>query len=444
MRYALLSRATQGFSPKLRIGSGATSTVFRGTIMRGLEPALLVRWNIEADLLIAVKRLSLGDGATPEALRELRRRFDAEVSVLRAYEHPRIVRVLSHGVCDDVSSRMPFAIAFEYLDGGSLDHWLRGPEGEAPRRELSRGEPLPASVLLEIAIGAGAGLAFLHGSREPGAAGGGGSLAPVLHRDVKSANVGLVLQGDRLFAKILDCGLAKVVGPAATGVSFTCGLAGTRGYMAPELVRVEYTTASEIYSFGVVLLELLTGRCVGCNTVHDVRRGAAVGEDRSSSGRVAYVAALADIVWPRAAAEGLAKLVLDCSEEESAGRPADMGIVLARLRDLRGLVESVPTVAVLCCVSCKEKMAESDCIRAASGSIVCFGCVCAPGLARLADELKLVRADLIENTRLAVLALRCARRALFCLQRACSRAADTNEVVQQGAGDVGRLPERGT
>jgi serine/threonine protein kinase len=414
VRYALLSRATEGFAPKLQIGSGATGSVFRGTVsMRGPEPALLVGWNMEADLQIAVKQLSLGDGATPEARRELRRRFDAEVSVLRMYEHPRVVRVLSHGVCSDVSSRKPFVIAFEYLDGGSLDHWLRGPKGEAPRRTFSRGGgSLPAPMLLDIAIGAGVGLAFLHGSREPGGAGGGGgSLAPVLHRDVKSANVGLALQGDQMFAKILDCGLAKVVvGPAATGVSFTCGLAGTRGYMAPELVRVEYTTASEIYSFGVVLLELLTGRCVSHDTVYNVRR-AAMDEKHRRSRVVADVVSLADKeVWPSAAAEELAKLVLDCSEEDPADRPADMGIVLARLRVLRGLFDSELTVAVMCCVTCKEKKAESDCIRAASGALVCFGCVCRPGLDRLSAELQHVRADVIENTRLAVLALRCARR----------------------------------
>ena len=99
---------------------------------------------------------------------------------------------------------------------------------------------------VDAMLGAGAGLAYLHGRRE---AGDGGPDVPVVHRDVKSANIGLAVQGDGLYAKLYDCGLAMQAAGAGGGggaVSFTGGLAaGTAAYMAPEVVHGSRVLAND-------------------------------------------------------------------------------------------------------------------------------------------------------------------------------------------------------
>ena len=174
----------------------------------------------------------------------------------------------------------------ELLEEGSLGDWLRGPLGEPAKK----GPPLSPLERVDIALGAAAGLAFLHGNTEEGEGGGEVSGGPVLHRDVKSSNIGLTRVGGgvgggggggALYAKLLDCGLAKAVKPdvaLAAGVSVTQGLAGTPGYTAPEVAtRGRYTAQSEVYSLGVVLLELLLGQRAGLNTAADAEKAARKG-----------------------------------------------------------------------------------------------------------------------------------------------------------------------
>lgn len=340
---------------------GATGQVFIGTLGREL---------------IAVKRLKTA-GVIDRT--DLRRRFDEEVRVLSRVVHPRVVRLLGHGVCADSRSDVPFAIAQEYLEGGVLADWLRGRDGSSPARAWRGGSGLPALLRLDISIGAGVGLAYLHGHREPGER---GSAAPVMHCDVKSANVGLAMAGDILYAKILDCGLAKAIkgNDTSLGVSSTSGFAGTPGYMADEVARLEYTIASEVFSFGVVLLEVLTGQCVNADTVYNARE---VGED----GGVAAVAELADRgVWPLVAADALAALVFDCIAARPACRPSGMGSVLDRLRAMRSLVATPPPV-LLRCASCDEDVPAYSGSVTSGGGFVCFGCMLAPASARLSVML---------------------------------------------------------
>ena len=369
--YDRLAAATGGFAADRRIGVGATGEVYRGDLCG--EP-------------IAVKRLKLPVGGAAADRVDLRRRFEAEVRALSRFGHPRIVRLLCHGVCRDGAAAAPFVIALEYLEGGSLADWLRGRDGAPPARAWPGGRGLPALLRLDIAIGAGVGLAYLHGLREPteggggGGGGGGSGSSRVLHRDVKSANVGLALMGDAAYAKILDCGLAKALrgdDPAA-GVSFTAGLAGTPGYMADEVARLQYTVASEVFSFGVVLFELFTGQCVQPTSVFAAREVCEDAREASrnwfrdgSAAAVACMAGSADAgVWPPAAAIDLAAIILDCVASKPTARPAAMGPVLDRLRALRERVVAAPPALVPCAVCGDVGRAEAG----RDGRAACVGC----------------------------------------------------------------------
>jgi serine/threonine protein kinase len=188
-----------------------------------------------------------------------------------------------------------------------------------------------------------------------------------LHRDIKSANIGLGLEpadGGSPYSKILDCGLAKAVGgggaaaAAAAGVSFTGGLvAGTAGYMAPEVANAKYTVQSEVFSFGVVLLEVFTGRRIGPSTATEVRESA---EDDG----IESVVALGEAgVWPLPAAQALAALIVDCLQVREKKRPPGVAAVVARLQEVRASVDVAVVAPLVPCCVCFEDVAEGLTVR---------------------------------------------------------------------------------
>jgi serine/threonine protein kinase len=177
---------------KTLLGRGATGEVYLGKLH---------------DVPIAVKRLRAPEGASAVVLEALRRRFRAELATLTAFQHPRIVRLLH--TCEATGEpEHPFVLVFELLEGGSLADRLRDKDGGAAKR----GPALSALQRVDAALGIAHGLKYLHGLREAGEGGGG---APVVHRDVKSANVGFsLLSGGgaggggadgELYAKLIDC-----------------------------------------------------------------------------------------------------------------------------------------------------------------------------------------------------------------------------------------------
>ena len=184
---AALTAATNSYTTLL--GAGATGEVFQGRALDGTP--------------LAVKRLKAPKGAPPELLEALRARFRAELATLSAFRHPRIVRLLH--TCEATGEpEHPFVLVFELLEGGSLADRLRDKNGGAARR----GPALTALQRVDAALGVAHGLKYLHGLREAGEGAGG---APVVHRDVKSANVGFSLigggagAGSELYAKLIDC-----------------------------------------------------------------------------------------------------------------------------------------------------------------------------------------------------------------------------------------------
>ncbi|KAM6583285.1 hypothetical protein CsatB_010287 [Cannabis sativa] len=176
----------------------------------------------------------------------LEQEFLAEVKILTSIRHSNIVKLIG---C--ISSESSTLLVYEYMENRSLDRWLY-----SKNREIT--SPVPGSVTvhhlvldwpkrLKIAIGAAQGICYMHHDCVP----------PVIHRDIKSSNI--LLDSD-FNPKIADFGVAKCL--ARQGELATMStVAGSFGYIAPEY---SYTTRVnekiDVYSFGIVLLELATGR----------------------------------------------------------------------------------------------------------------------------------------------------------------------------------------
>lgn len=208
-----LATATRGFKEANLIGEGGFGKVFKGRLSTGE--------------LVAVKQLS-HDG------RQGFQEFVTEVLMLSLLHHSNLVKLI--GYCTDGDQRL---LVYEYMPMGSLeDHLFDLPQDK---------EPLSWSSRMKIAVGAARGLEYLHCKADP----------PVIYRDLKSANI--LLDSD-FSPKLSDFGLAKL-GPVGDNTHVSTRVMGTYGYCAPEYAMSgKLTLKSDIYSFGVVLLELITGR----------------------------------------------------------------------------------------------------------------------------------------------------------------------------------------
>ncbi|GLJ16827.1 hypothetical protein SUGI_0289930 [Cryptomeria japonica] len=208
--YEDLAIATNGFAPQNVLGEGGFGCVYKGYL--------------EGGKVVAVKQLKIGGG-------QGEREFRAEVEIISRVHHRHLVSLVGYCIAD--SQRL---LVYEYVPNGTLEYHLHG-----------RGRPvMDWPTRLRIAIGAARGIAYLHEDCHP----------RIIHRDIKSANI---LLDDRFEAQVSDFGLAKLALDAHTHV--TTRVMGTFGYMAPEYASSgKLTQRSDVFSFGVVLLELVTGR----------------------------------------------------------------------------------------------------------------------------------------------------------------------------------------
>ncbi|KAI4316456.1 hypothetical protein L6164_024434 [Bauhinia variegata] len=214
-----LREATQNFSWSNLLGEGGFGPVYKGFVDDKLKPALKAQ-------SVAVKCLDL-DGLQGH------REWLAEIIFLGQLRHPHLVKLI--GYCYEEEHRL---LVYEYMERGSLENQLF--------RRYSAA--LPWSTRMKIALGAGKGLAFLHETDKP-----------VIYRDFKTSNI--LLDSDYT-AKLSDFGLAKD-GPEGEDTHISTRVMGTQGYAAPEYIMTGHlTTKSDVYSYGVVLLELLTGKRV--------------------------------------------------------------------------------------------------------------------------------------------------------------------------------------
>ncbi|KAM0059627.1 putative protein kinase RLK-Pelle-RLCK-VIIa-2 family [Helianthus debilis subsp. tardiflorus] len=212
-----LRAMTQNFSSSFLLGEGGFGKVHKGYVDECMRTGLKAQ-------PVAVKLLDI------EGLQG-HREWLAEVIFLGQLKHPNLVKLI--GYCCEEEDRL---LVYEFMARGSLENHLF--------KRIS--VCLPWGIRIKIAIGAAKGLAFLHGAE-----------TPVIYRDFKTSNI---LLDSEFNAKLSDFGLATM-GPEGSNTHVTTRVMGTYGYAAPEYVNTGHlTTKSDIYSFGVVLLELLTGR----------------------------------------------------------------------------------------------------------------------------------------------------------------------------------------
>ncbi|XP_057959923.1 probable receptor-like protein kinase At1g80640 [Malania oleifera] len=208
--YKLLETATSNFQESNILGVGGFGCVYKG--------------RFDGNFQVAVKKL---DGGSEDAEKE----FENEVDLLSKIQHPNIISLL--GYCIHGEARF---IVYELMQNGSLETQLHGP---------SHGSALSWHIRMKIALDTARGLEYLHEYCSP----------PVIHRDLKSSNI---LLDSNFNAKLSDFGLAVIDG---TQNKNTIKLSGTLGYVAPEyLLDGKLTDKSDVYAFGVVLLELLLGK----------------------------------------------------------------------------------------------------------------------------------------------------------------------------------------
>ncbi|CAM0951792.1 unnamed protein product [Alopecurus aequalis] len=205
-----LQQATNRFSDQQVLGHGGYGTVYKGLIKRDVE--------------VAVKRCKTID-------EQQKKEFGKEMLILSQINHKNIVKLL--GCCLEVEVPM---LVYEFVPNGTLFHLLHE----------NRGRRISLATRLEIAHGSADALAYLHSSAS----------TPIIHGDVKSSNI--LLDGDN-GAKVSDFG-ASILAPTDKS-QFVTLVHGTCGYLDPEYLQTNMLTdKSDIYSFGVILLELLTRR----------------------------------------------------------------------------------------------------------------------------------------------------------------------------------------
>ncbi|KAF8077174.1 hypothetical protein N665_1058s0011 [Sinapis alba] len=269
--------ATDDFSPENKLGQGGFGTVYKGILLNGQE--------------IAVKRLVSGSGQGSTE-------FKNEVSLLTRLEHKNLVKLL--GFCDEGNENI---LVYELVPNSSLDHFIFDEE----KRWL-----LTWEVRFKIIEGIARGLLYLHED----------SQLKIIHRDLKASNI--LLDAD-MNPKIADFGTARMFDTNETRAE-TKRIAGTRGYMAPEyLNHGKISVKSDVFSFGVMLLEMISGE----------RNNSFAGEGLAAFAWKRWVEGKPEIVidpllmkTPRNEIIKWIQIGLLCAQENAAKRPTMSSVIL--------------------------------------------------------------------------------------------------------------------
>ncbi|KAK4788029.1 hypothetical protein SAY86_019348 [Trapa natans] len=289
-----MEAATDNF--RTLIGSGGFGAVYKGTL--------------PDNSVVAVKKITnLGVQG--------KREFCTEIAVIGNIHHVNLVKL--RGFCAQGSLRL---LVYEYMSHGSLDRVLFSNVGPV----------LEWQERFDIALGTARGLAYLHG----------GCQHKIIHCDIKPENI---LLHDNFQAKISDFGLSKLLNPEQSGLFTT--MRGTRGYLAPEwLTNSAISEKTDVYSYGMVLLEIVSGRknCLFRTHSHSLEGGDSSGTSLSSGSELLYFPLFALEMYEqgrylelsdprlesRVTAEEIEKLVrvaLCCVHEEPSHRPSMATVV---------------------------------------------------------------------------------------------------------------------
>ncbi|KAK3142907.1 hypothetical protein QOZ80_4BG0353900 [Eleusine coracana subsp. coracana] len=274
-----LSHCTDDFCDSALIGQGGYGKVYRGALADGT--------------VVAIKRAQQG---SLQGSKE----FFTEIELLSRLHHRNLVSLL--GYCDEEDEQM---LVYEFMPNGNLRDHL----------SVKAKEPLSFPMRLRIALGSSRGILYLHTEADP----------PIYHRDIKASNI---LLDSKFVAKVADFGLSRLAPVSETDGSalghVSTVVKGTPGYLDPEyFLTHKLTDKSDVYSLGVVFLELLTGMqpiSHGKNIVREVLMA-------NQSGMIFSVVDSRMGSYPAECVERFAALALRCCQDETDARPSMVEVV---------------------------------------------------------------------------------------------------------------------
>lgn len=308
--YEEILSSTEGFCDSNLLGHGTYGSVYYG-LLRDQE--------------VAIKRMT----ATKT------KEFTAEMKVLCKVHHANLVELIGYAASSD-----ELFLIYEYAQKGSLGSHLHDPQN---RDHTS----LSWIMRVQIALDAARGLEYIHEHTKN----------HYVHRDIKTSNI--LLDGS-FRAKISDFGLAKLVGKTSEGEASTTRVVGTFGYLAPEyLSNGLATTKSDVYAFGVVLFEIISGkeaitRTEGVVMKNPERRSLAsimltalrnTPDSMSMANMKDHIDPNLMDLYPHDCVFKLAMLAKQCVEEDSVLRPDMKQVVISLSQILLSSVEWEATLA---------------------------------------------------------------------------------------------------
>ncbi|GKV44001.1 hypothetical protein SLEP1_g51230 [Rubroshorea leprosula] len=299
--YGELALATNNFDFQAQIGQGGYGKVYRGTLVDST--------------IVAIKRAQQGS-------LQGEKEFLTEIQLLSRLHHRNLVSLV--GYCDEEGEQM---LVYEYMSNGTLQYHLSG--------KIKK--PLSFARRLRIALGSSKGILYLHTEADP----------PIFHRDIKASNI---LLDSKFVAKVADFGLSRIAPvpdiEGATPTYVSTVVKGTPGYLDPEyFLTHKLTDKSDVYSLGVVFLELLTGMqpiSHGKNLVREVNIA-------YQSGTIFSVLDVRMGSYPSECVEKFVNLAMKCCQDETDSRPSmaevvrtleTIGLMIPRYSD-PSLVESM-------------------------------------------------------------------------------------------------------
>ncbi|KAH9668504.1 putative LRR receptor-like serine/threonine-protein kinase [Citrus sinensis] len=292
--YGEMALATNNFNSSTQIGQGGYGKVYKGILPDGT--------------VVAVKRAQEGS-------LQGEKEFLTEIQFLSRLHHRNLVSLV--GYCDEEGEQM---LVYEFMSNGTLRDQL----------SAKSKEPLGFAMRLSIALGSSRGILYLHTEADP----------PVFHRDIKASNI---LLDHKFTAKVADFGLSRLAPvPDIEGIvpaHVSTVVKGTPGYLDPEyFLTHKLTDKSDVYSLGVVFLELLTGMqpiSHGKNIVREVN--------------IAYQSSMMFSVidgnmgsYPSECVEKFIKLALKCCQDETDARPS-MSEVMRELESIWNMMPESDT-----------------------------------------------------------------------------------------------------